>query len=149
MDIQNQFLQWVKQTCPTCAVLLSSQGCPARIIRSSLSPSWTVQVDLSGQNVQAILSPLFCPDYPVLAVLNLATLLRLSCPSCSVLPVMFCPLGTVQNDLWGRFVQADMSRLCCPRCPVPAVLSRRACHGCPIPTVLSSIPVSACPVVLH
>jgi hypothetical protein len=57
---------------------------------------------------------------------------------CSGWPVLAsCPVLSIQADLSGPHVKADLFRLSSPDCPVAAVLSWLSCHSCPVQAVLS------------
>ncbi len=76
-----------------------------------------------------------CPSSPEPTVLSWLSShgfhVRVPCPSCLVIvPAFFLP---VLCKLICRLFQRDLSRLYCPRCPVPTILSKMSCPGLPVP----------------
>jgi hypothetical protein len=115
---------------PAVLSRLSCPGCPIPAVLSILS--------FPGCAVPVVFSQLKYPVYSVPTVLSgtscLAVLFRRSCSFCSV-----------QTELSGRFVQADLSRLTCPSSSVLTVLPWLSYPGFPACLVLFILFQLFCP----
>ncbi len=142
---------------------LSCQGCPSRLYDPNcpcshgrpVLPSCPVRAELSWRLVQTdlprlsppivtqvVMPQMFYPNCTVMAILSWlyyhGCTVRLSCPRCPVLAVIFwpsCPLYPDLPVLSQLSSPALLARLSCFRCPVPAVLSQLSSPNCHFPAV--------------